>query len=149
MEHRKDINKGEKNMNSINLIGNICQDVELRQTNNGKSVVSFNLAVNRPFAKDTTDFIPLVVYGQPAEYISRYASKGSKIAVSGKLTTRNYEDKNGNKRTAFEVVADSAEICESARENTTEANSQPYMTIGYTSNNQDFEEIPTDETLPL
>jgi single-strand DNA-binding protein len=100
-------------MNSINLIGNICQNVELRQTTNGKSVVSFNLAVSRPFAKDTTDFIPLVIYGQPAEYISRYANKGTKIAVSGTLTTRNYEDKNGNKRTAFEVKVDNAEICES------------------------------------
>lgn len=110
-------------MNSINLIGNICQDVELKQTNSGKSVVQFNLAVKRPFTKDTTDFIPVVIWNQPAEYIARYAHKGTKIAVSGKLTTRIYEDKNGNKRTAFEVVADSAEICESARENTTEANS--------------------------
>ena len=149
-------------MNSINLIGNICQDVELRQTNNGKSVVSFNLAVNRPFAKDTTDFIPLVIYGQPAEYISRYATKGSKIAVSGKLTTRNYEDKSGNKRTAFEVIVDSAELCGSATEKPTEAEKQPpvpnptqwgnksYIPDAYLNNTPQFEELHVeDNSLPF
>lgn len=135
-------------MNSINLIGNICQEVELKQTNSGKSVVQFNLAVSRPFAKDTTDFIPVVIWNQPAEYIARYAKKGSKIAVSGKLTTRNYEDKNGNKRTAYEVVADSAEICESAREGNTDA--KPYTPTAYsTQNSLNFEEIPSEEGLPF
>lgn len=156
-------------MNSINLIGNICQDVELKQTNSGKSVVSFNLAVQRPFSKDTTDFIPLVIYGQPAEYISRYANKGTKIAVCGKLTTRNYEDKNGNKRTAFEVVADSAELCGSATEKPTEPKNEPSVSVpnptqrgkssGYTpsaytqpslnTSSLQFEEIPGDEKLPF
>lgn len=149
-------------MNSINLIGNICQDVELKQTNSGKSVVSFNLAVQRPFSKDTTDFIPLVIYGQPAEYISRYASKGSKIAVSGKLTTRNYEDKNRNKRTAFEVIVDSAELCGSAAEKPTEAKNEPsapnptqwgnksYIPDAYSNNAPQFEELHVeDNSLPF
>lgn len=139
-------------MNSINLIGNICQSVELKQTNNGKSVVSFNLAVQRPFSKETTDFIPLVIYGQPSEYISRYANKGTKIAVSGKLTTRNYEDKNGNKRTAFEVIVDNAEICESKSqaEPTLPDPRTPggkYMPDAY--KNPQFEEIPNEEGLPF
>ena len=140
-------------MNSINLIGNICQEVELKQTTNGKSVVSFNLAVNRPFSKDTTDFIPLVIWGQPAEYIHRYAKKGSKIAVSGKLTTRNYEDKNGNKRTAFEVIVDTAEICGTTTESVTEAKNEPpvskksYIPDAYTSQPQ-FEEVG-NEGLPF
>lgn len=139
-------------MNSINLIGNICQSVELKQTTNGKSVVSFNLAVSRPYAKDTTDFIPLVIWGQPAEYISRYATKGTKIAVSGKLTTRNYEDKNGNKRTAFEVLVDTAEICESKA--TTEATVPDPRTLGgnYIPDaykNPQFEELDNNEGLPF
>ena len=135
-------------MNSINLTGNICQDLELKQTNSGKSVISFNLAVKRPFSKDTTDFIPVVVYEQPAEYLSRYAHKGNKIAVSGKLTTRKYKDKNGNDRTAFEVVADNVEICESAKE--TEAKPQPstYTPEAYGGNTQ-FEEVPDDGSLPF
>ena len=138
-------------MNSINLTGNICNDLELKQTNNGKSVTSFNLAVKRPFSKDTTDFIPVVVYEQPAEYLNRYAHKGTKIAVTGKLTSRNYEDKNGNKRTAFEVVADNVEICESARETATEAKSESstYVPNAYGGNNPQFEEVPNDGDLPF
>ena len=137
-------------MNSINLIGNLCGDIELRQTNGGKSVTQFNLAVKRPFSRDTTDFIPVVVYDQPAEYLSRYAHKGTKVAVTGKLISRNYEDKNGNKRTAFEVVADVAEICESRE--STEAKPQPstYMPGAYsTTNSQNFETINEDEGLPF
>ena len=140
-------------MNVITLIGRLCESPELKQTNNGKSVLSTNLAVDRPFAKDTTDFIPVVIWNQPAEYISKYASKGTKVAVTGKLTTRKYKDKNGNKRTAFEVVADTVEICDAASKGSTEAkneaSAQPYMPGAYTGNNQNFEEIPVDDGLPF
>jgi single-strand DNA-binding protein len=137
-------------MNSINLIGNLCGDLELRQTNSGKSVTQFNLAVKRPFSRDTTDFIPVVVYDQPAEYLSRYAHKGTKVAVTGKLISRNYEDKNGNKRTAFEVVADVAEICESKESNTDKPQPSTYVPGAYsTANSQNFETIEGDEGLPF
>jgi single-strand DNA-binding protein len=148
-------------MNSINLIGNICQDVELKTTQSGKTVVQFNLAVNRPFTKDVTDFIPVVVWNQPAEYLARYARKGTKIAVSGKLTTRKYEDKNGNNRVAYEVVADSAEICEargkiSASVGTNApapTNSTPtYVPEAYTANSggqAQFELVESDSDLPF
>lgn len=140
-------------MNSINLIGNLCGDIELRQTNGGKSVTQFNLAVKRPFSRDTTDFIPVVVYDQPAEYLSRYAHKGTKVAVTGKLVSRNYEDKNGNKRTAFEVVADVAEICESRESTTEKPQPSTYMPgayeSAYASNSQNFETINEDEGLPF
>lgn len=136
-------------MNSINLIGNLCGDLELRQTNSGKSVTQFNLAVKRPFSRDTTDFIPVVVYDQPAEYLSRYAHKGTKVAVTGKLISRNYEDKNGNKRTAFEVVADVAGICESKESNTDKPQPSTYVPNAYTSNSQNFETIEGDEGLPF
>lgn len=137
-------------MNSINLIGHLCGDLELRQTNGGKSVTQFNLAVKRPFSRDTTDFIPVVVYDQPAEYLSRYAHKGTKVAVTGKLISRNYEDKNGNKRTAFEVVADVAEICESKENNTDKPQPSTYVPGAYsTPNSQNFETIEGDEGLPF
>ena len=92
-------------MNSINLIGNICNDLELKSTTNSKYVCTFNLAVKRPFTKDTTDFLPVVAWEKQAETLHNYASKGSKIGVSGTLTTRKYTDKNGNDRTVFEIVA--------------------------------------------
>jgi single-strand DNA-binding protein len=91
-------------MNSINLIGNICNDLELKQTNSGKSVCSFNLAVKRPLAKEVTDFLPIVVWNKQAENLCTYCGKGSRIAVSGIMTTRTYE-KDGNNRTAYEVMA--------------------------------------------
>ena len=142
-------------MNVISLVGRLTEQPELKQTNGGKSVVSVSIAVDRPFAKDTTDFIPLVVWGQPAEYLSKYGKKGSKVAVSGYLTTRKYEDKSGNKRTAYEVVVNTVELCESASSNNVEIKAQPYMPSAYTqphmnfSNSPQFEEIPGDESLPF
>jgi single-strand DNA-binding protein len=100
-------------MNSINLTGNICNALELKSTQSGKSVITFNLAVKRPFTKDTTDFIPMVAWEKNAEYLSRYGKKGSRVAVSGKLTTRKYQDKDGNNRTAYEVVCDNVELMDS------------------------------------
>ena len=135
-------------MNVISLIGRLCESPELKQTTNGKSVMSTNLAVDRPFAKDTTDFIPLVIWNQSAEYVGKYAKKGTKVAITGKLTTRKYEDKNGNKRTAFEVVVDTVEICDSTKESSTEVKNEPYVPTPYsTENSQNFEEIPGDESL--
>ena len=74
-------------MNNINLTGNICNEIELKSTTTGKSVVTLNLAVKRPFTKDTTDFIPLVVWDKNAEYLNNYARKGCRIGVTGKLTS--------------------------------------------------------------
>lgn len=127
-------------MNSINLIGNICNDVEMKQTNNGKAVVQFNLAVKRPRTKDVTDFIPVVVWEQSAEFLSRYAHKGSKIAVSGKLTSRQYEDKNGNKRTAYEVVCDTVELCDGKSDTNTDAHKPTTFTM---------EQVDVDQGLPF
>jgi single-strand DNA-binding protein len=137
-------------MNSINLIGNICNDIELKKTNSGKSVVSINLAVKRPYSKDTTDFIPLVIWNQSAEYLGQYAHKGSKIAVSGKLTSRKYEDRDGNNRTAYEVVCDSVEICESKKESEQSAPAPTtYIPTAYTDAAPRFEEIEDSEELPF
>jgi single-strand DNA-binding protein len=134
-------------MNVISIVGRLCEAPELKQSTSGKSVMSVTVAVDRPFAKDVTDFIPIVVWNQTAEYLSKYAHKGSKVAITGKLTTRKWEDKNGNKRTAFEVLADTAEICES-KVSSTESNPQN-IPSAYTGNSQNFEEIPQDETLPF
>lgn len=130
-------------MNNINLTGNICNDLELKSTNTGKSVLTFNLAVKRPFTKDTTDFIPLVVWEKNADYLSRYGKKGSRIAVSGKLTTRKYQDSNGNNRTAFEVVCDSVEIMDSkgATQEDSARSSAPIE--------PHYEDLKTDDDLPF
>lgn len=139
-------------MNTINLTGNICNDIELKSTTTGKSVVTFNLAVKRPFTKDTTDFIPVVVWDKNAEYLNNYARKGSKIAVSGKLTTREYKDNNGYNRKVFEVVADNVEILDSRNDAQGAGTYIDDQMLGQTSNapvEPNFEPISTDDDLPF
>lgn len=129
-------------MNSINLIGNICNDLELKSTSNGKYVCSFSLAVKRPHVKDTTDFLNVVVWNQSAEYLSKYAHKGDRISVSGVLTSRNYEDKNGNKRTAFEVVSNDVSVLERKK-------SSDEKTVSDNLQNANFVEIDPEDELPF
>lgn len=94
-------------MNKVFLIGRLTADAELRTTTSGKSVTTFSLAVNDGFGeKQKAYFFNVVVWGKGAEAVANYTHKGSKVAVTGKLTSRIYDDKNGNKRTAIEVVAD-------------------------------------------
>ena len=100
-------------MNQINITGRLSAAPELKTTSNGKSVINCTLAVTRPRAKDQTDWIPCVAWNQSAEYLGKYASKGNRIGLSGTLTSRSYEDKEGNKRTILEVLCDSVEILES------------------------------------
>ena len=95
-------------LNCAIIMGRLTADPELRTTNNGTSVTSFTVAVDRSFVRPgeerQADFINVVAWRQSAEFVSRYFHKGSMIAVQGSIQTRSYEDKNGNKRTAIEVV---------------------------------------------
>ena len=99
-------------LNSVTLMGRLVADPELRQTASGVSVVSFRLAVERNYAPQgqerQADFISCVAWRQTAEVIGKYFTKGRMIAVEGSLQSRNYEDKNGQKRTAIEVIVDRA-----------------------------------------
>ena len=90
-------------MNNISLVGRLTADPELKQTQSGISVTSFSIAVDRPGSKDTTDFLPCVAWRQTAEFVCKYFRKGQRIGLIGKLTSRKYEDKNGNPRTAYEL----------------------------------------------
>ena len=94
------------------LIGRLAAAPELKTTQSGVSVCSFTLAVDRRFkgrdGEKQADFIGIVTWRQTAEFVSRYFRKGDPIGIEGSIQTRNYEDKNGNKRTAVEVVADGA-----------------------------------------
>lgn len=107
-------------LNRAVLMGRLTADPELRQTPNGISVLSFSIAVDRAYGgkngERQTDFINLVAWRQTAEFISRYFSKGQMIAVDGSIQTRNYTDKQGNNRTAFEIVIDNASFCGSKAE---------------------------------
>ena len=127
-------------MNNTSFTGRIANDLELKMTPNGIPVCTFTLAVRRPRVKDVTDFIPCVAWRNAAEFITKYFAKGNMIAVVGSLTTRKYDDKNGNKRTAFEVVVDSLDFCgDKHAEKTTDGSTQDAPV---------FEDIP-DEELPF
>lgn len=96
-------------MNSVELIGRISTEVELKHTNSGVSVLSFNLAVNRPKDKkgnEIADFLPCVIWREYAAVMSRCLTKGQQIGIKGRLRSRSYEDKEGKKRTAIEVIVD-------------------------------------------
>lgn len=104
-------------LNSVTLMGRLVADPELKTTQNGTSVVSFRLAVERNYAPQgqerQADFLPCVAWRQAAEFIGKYFTKGRMIAVEGSLQSRNYEDKNGQKRTAYEVIVDQAYFADS------------------------------------
>ena len=137
--------------NKVILIGNMTADPELKQTQGGLSVCTFSIAVNRRFkaeGQQDCDFITITAWRQQAEFVTRYFKKGNPILVCGQLQTRNWTDNQGNKRYATEVVADEVSFV-SNKESSTEANPQAYTPTPYTSNNQNFEEIPQDESLPF
>lgn len=108
-------------LNCITLMGRLVADPELRATTAGISVASFRLAVDRDFAdrqtgQRQTDFIDIVAWRTTADFVSRYFRKGQLVAVQGALQSRNYEDKQGNKRTAWEVQADKVHFAEPKRD---------------------------------
>lgn len=100
-------------LNRSILMGRLTADPEYRQTPNGIAVCSFSLAVNRNYNREITDFINIVVWRQTADFVNKYFRKGQLVAVEGSIQTRNYEDKNGNKRSAVEIVADQVYFAES------------------------------------
>ena len=101
-------------MNSVNIIGRVCNDVELRYTPSQMAVVKLNVAVDDGYGeKKKTSFIPVTVFGKQAENCEKFVSKGKKIAVTGKIVTGSYE-KDGRKIHTTDVVADRVEFLERA-----------------------------------
>lgn len=140
--------------NKVILVGNMTADPELKQSTSGVSVCSFSIAVNRRFkgenGQQDCDFITIVVWRQQAEFVCKYFKKGQAILVCGSLQTRTWNDNQGNKRYATEVVADEVSFVGNNSSNTEAKAYNPqtdkaYMPSAYTSNNQNFEEIPPED----
>lgn len=133
-------------LNNVILMGRLVADPELRTTNTGKSVANFRIAVDRAYSKGgnkEADFITIVAWESTADFISKYFSKGSMIALRGEIQTRNYEDNSGNKRTATEVLAREVSFCGGKNE-TSPAPAQTPAAPTYQPTGDDFEEIPDD-----
>lgn len=97
-------------LNVICIMGRLVRDPAVKTTANGVPVTTFSVAVERSMAGQDgnrqTDYFDVVAWRKTAEFVSRYFSKGSWIAVNGSLQTRSYDDKNGNKRKVYEIIAD-------------------------------------------
>ena len=102
-------------MNKVILTGNIARDPELHTTQSGISSMTLDLAVQRRFVDKQTgerkaDFIRCVLWRQAADYVNKYAAKGTKLGIEGRLEVSDYTDKDGNKRYMTEVQVDQVEI---------------------------------------
>lgn len=108
-------------LNVVAIMGRLVADPELRTTPQGINVCSFRIACDRNFARQgeqrQADFIDIVAWRQQAEFVCKYFQKGSLIAIEGSLQTRQYQDKNGNNRTAVEVVANNINFAGSKNSN--------------------------------
>lgn len=145
-------------LNQIVIMGRLTRDPELRRTGSGIAVTSFTLAVDRDFSgKDSgekeTDFIDCVAWRQTGEFVSKYFSKGRMAVVTGRLQIRGWTDKDGNKRRAAEVIADSVYFGDSKKESDSGSsyggnsyNAPGYNAPGYAGPPQnDFAEIEDDD----
>ena len=106
-------------LNHIVLMGRLTRDPELRYTQSQIPVASFRIAVDRDFGRGEdrqTDFIDVVAWRSTGEFVNKYFHKGSMIVVSGRLQMRDWQDKDGNKRTSAEVVADNVYFGDSKRD---------------------------------
>ena len=151
------------NLNKVVLCGRLTADPELKQTPSGVAVVSFTLAVNRRYqsknadgtpAPQQADFINVVAWRDRAEFISRYFRKGSALCITGSIQTRSWQDQQGQKRYATEVVADEAMFVDSKNESGAaggQYNTDSYNAPSYSSpaSAPKFEELKTDDDLPF
>ena len=130
-------------LNRTVIMGRITRNPELRQTPNNVSVVTFSLAVERNYQADKNnkqaDFINIVAWRNTAEFVSKYFVKGQLVAVEGSIQTRRYQDKDGNNRTAFEVVADRVYFAEKKNAGNGQNISDPPGDLS------DFEELDVDD----
>lgn len=127
-------------LNQITIMGRLVRDPELRFTAAGKPVANFNVAVERDFINDgqrEADFIEVVAWNTVGEFVSKYFRKGSMIAVVGRLQSRKWEDSSGNKRTSWEVKADSVYFADSKKSESNTAT---------TATPQTFVELPDDDS---
>ena len=138
-------------LNVIAIMGRLSRDPELRQTTTGKNVASFTIACSRgrkdANGKDLVDWIPVVAWEHTAEFVCKYFEKGSLIAIDGRLQSRTYKDRDGNNRTAIEIVTNNANFAGSKR---TDGGSNSVPAGGsYNEPTVQYDEIEDEGDLPF
>lgn len=133
-------------MNKVILIGRLVKDPEVRYTGNQMAVARYRLAVDRKFKKEgeqSADFINCVTFGKNAEFAEKYLTKGIKIAITGRIQTGSYANKDGQKVYTTDVVAEEHEFCESKK-----AESSQQQVFGREEKDE-FLPVPDGEELPF
>ena len=138
-------------LNIVALMGRLTRDPEMRKTPQGVSVATFTIAVDRSFVKQgedrQADFIDIVCWRNTADFVCKYFQKGSMIALNGSIQTRTYQDKNGNNRKAFEIVADNVHFAGEKKDGGAQGGGSPHYEE---KKNDDFAVIDEgEEDLPF
>ena len=132
-------------MNKVIITGRLCQEVELKQSTGGKSVITNSVAVKRDYknaqGEYDSDFINIVVWGQQADYLSKYAHKGDRVEIVGRWTVRKYQANDGTNRIVNECTVET--ITALGRQQKQENNT--YIPDAYTQ----MDEIPSEDQLPF
>lgn len=118
-------------MNRLDIIGRITKDISLQYSTSGTAYIRNSIAVDRKGKEKKTDFFSITAFGKTAEFIDKYFSKGSKIAISGHLQSDSYTDKNGNKKESVSIIIDEVDFCDSKKDK------------------EEFLEVNTTEELPF
>lgn len=141
-------------LNVVAIMGRLAADPQMRQTQAGKSVCSFRIACDRgrkdANGQNQTDWLNVVAWDKTANFVSRYFSKGSMIAVTGRLQSRNYQDKNGNNRTAIEIVANQVSFCGEKKQDTKSFQPANENVLNFAQGgNDDFAPVDDADDLPF
>lgn len=136
-------------INRTVLQGRLVRDPELRQTQNGVSVTSFTVAWSEKYKEtETKCFLSCTSWRHTADFVNKYFTKGQEIVVCGKLQTRSYDDKEGNKRTVTELTCEEAHFCGSKSDNARSTDIDRPEPVAPPADN-DFTEIDDDGDLPF
>jgi single-strand DNA-binding protein len=141
-------------MNNVSLIGRLTGTPELKHTQSGKAYVKFSIAVDRQFVKQgeerQADFINILAWDKTAEFICKYFEKGRRMALTGRIQTGSYKDKDGNTRYTTDVVAENVEFCDSKGNNTDNSQQQQQkQQVQATMNNPPTATEDSGEDLPF
>ena len=131
-------------MNSVNLVGRLARDPDIKYTNGGTSIARFTVAVDRRFKSEggpTADFPSVVAFGKTAEFIEKYFHKGQRIGLSGRIQTGSYDDKDGKKVYTTDVIAEAVEFVESKGSGSGNADASPKPEPGPDG----FYDVPPEE----
>lgn len=137
-------------MNSVNLIGNLVRDAELKHTQNGTAICKMAIAVNERFKQgdewvERPNFIDLVLWGKRGESLAQYLTKGSKIGIIGRLRQNKWEDKDGNGRSKIEVVVGDVDLLGGKRDTVNQGKSQYQANQGASQYEEDQGDFEDDE----